>query len=123
MEKEKGLEGLNQVLDEREEFLVDRDRGVYDPYVSMGNVSVIKEILWWYNSQGNNILNACKSFLYYFTIEQTLPFLEFAEWCASNYSSSERVIVIHSTSKILCRIDAKAICGFLNLRDNYLDSV
>ena len=50
MEKEKGLEGLNRVLDEREEFLVDRDRGVYDPFLSMGNVSVIKERLWRYNS-------------------------------------------------------------------------
>ena len=27
-----------------------------------------------------------------------------------------------STSKILCRIDAKAIRGFLNLLDNYPDS-
>ena len=84
MDKEKGLEGLNQILDEREEFLVDRDRGVYDPFLYVGNVLVIKERLWRYNSQGNDILNACKSFLYYFSIEQTLPFLEFAEWCASN---------------------------------------
>ena len=51
MEKEKGLESLNRVLDEKEEFLVDRDRGVYDPFLSMGNVSVIKERLWRYNSQ------------------------------------------------------------------------
>ena len=122
MEKEKGLEGLNQVLDEREEFLVDRDRGVYDPFLSSGNVSFIKERLWWYNSQGNDILNSYKSFLYYFSIEQTLPFPEFVEWCASNYSSSERVIVSRSMSKILCRIDEKAIHGFLNLLDNYPDS-
>ena len=46
MEKEKGLEGLNRILDEREVFLVDRDRGVYDPFLSVGNVSVIKEIVW-----------------------------------------------------------------------------
>ena len=88
----------------------------------MGNVLVIKERLWQYNSQGNDILNACKSFLYYFSIEQTLPFPEFAEWCASNYLSSKRVIVSRSTSRILCRIDAKVICGFLNLPDNYPDS-
>ena len=50
MEKEKGLEGLKRVLDEREEFLVDRDRGVYDPFLLIGNVSVIKERLWRYNS-------------------------------------------------------------------------
>ena len=46
MDKEKGLEFLNRILDEREEFLVDRDRGVYDPFLSVGNVSVIKERLW-----------------------------------------------------------------------------
>ena len=48
MEKEKGLEGLNQVLDEREEFMVDRDRSVYDPFLSVGNVLVTKERLWKY---------------------------------------------------------------------------
>ena len=46
MEKEKGLEVLNRVLDEREEFMVDRDRSVYDPFLSVGNVSITKEILW-----------------------------------------------------------------------------
>ena len=38
MEKEKGLEGLNRVLDEREEFMVDRDKSVYGPFLSVGNV-------------------------------------------------------------------------------------
>ena len=46
MEKEKGVEGLNRILDEREECLVDRDRGLYDPFLFVGNVSVIKERLW-----------------------------------------------------------------------------
>ena len=46
MEKEKGLEGLNRVLDEREEFMVDRDRSVCDPFLLVGNVSITKE-RWW----------------------------------------------------------------------------
>ena len=46
MEKEKGLEVLNRVLDEREEFMVDRDRSVCDPFLSAGNVSITKERLW-----------------------------------------------------------------------------
>ena len=122
MDKGKGLQGFNLVLDEREECLVDRDRGVNDPFLSVGSVSVIKERLWRYNSQGNDILNACKSFLYHFAIEQTLPFPEFAEWCAVNYSSTERVVLSHSTSRILCKIDAKAIREILNLPSNYPDS-
>ena len=49
MEKEKGLEVLNRVLDEREEFMVDRDRSVYDLFMSVGNVSITKERLWQYS--------------------------------------------------------------------------
>ena len=112
------MQGFNRILDEREEYLVDRDRGVCDPFLSVGSVSVSKEILWQYNSQGNDILNACKSFLYHFAIEQTLHFPEFAEWCAVKYSCSERVIVSHSTSRILCKINAKSIRENLNLPDN-----
>ena len=49
MEREQGLEVLNRILDEREEFMVDRDRNVYDPVLLVGNVSVSKEILWQYS--------------------------------------------------------------------------
>ena len=49
MEKEQGLEVLNRVLDKREEFMVDRDRNVYDLVLLVENVSVSKEILWQYS--------------------------------------------------------------------------
>ena len=77
-----------QVVDDREEFFVDRDGGVCNPYLSIGSVSVSKDKLSHFNLQGNDVLNVCKSFLYYFTLEQTLHFPEFAEWCAVNYSPS-----------------------------------
>ena len=35
-----------RVLDGREEFLVDRHRGVYDPFVSTGSVAGSKDRLW-----------------------------------------------------------------------------
>jgi len=57
--------------------------------------------------------------MYYFFVEQTLPFPEFVEWCANSYSSSERVIMSHTTSKILCRIDAKYVRGMLSLPDSF----
>ena len=63
MEKEQGLKVLNRVLDEREEFMVDRDINVYDPVLSIENVSVFKDRLWQYSLQGNDVLNVCKSFL------------------------------------------------------------
>ena len=93
-----------------------------DPFLSIGSVSVSKERLWNYNSQGNDVLNVYKSFLYYFSIEQTLHFLEFVEWCAVNYSPSQRVIVIPSTSRILYKINAQVIRENLNLPDIYPDS-
>ena len=46
MEKEQGLGVLCRVLDEREEVVVDRERNVCDPVLSVGSVSVSKEQLW-----------------------------------------------------------------------------
>ena len=69
MDKGKYLQGFSRILDDKEEYLVDRDRGVCDPFLSVESVSVSKERLWQYNSQGNDILNACKSFLYYFAVK------------------------------------------------------
>ena len=122
MEREQGLGVLSRALDEMEEFVVDRDRNVCDPVLSIRNVSVSKERLWQCNLQGNDILNICSSFLYYFAIEQTLPFPEFVEWCTSSYSPYKRVVMSYTTSKILCKVDAKAICRILNLPDSFPDN-
>ena len=97
MDKKEELQS-GHVIDDKEDYIVDRDRGVCDPFPSIGSMSVSKERLWYYHSQGNDVLNVCKSFLYYFTLEQTLHFPEFAEWCAINYSPSQRIIVSQSTS-------------------------
>ena len=122
MEKEQGSGILCTVLDEREEVVVDRERNVCDPILSVCNVLVSNEHLWYYNSQGNDILNVCSSFSYYFSIEQTLPFPKFVEWCANSYYSSERVIMSHTTSKILCKVDAKTVRRIFSLPDNFPDS-
>ena len=98
MDPEEGLQRSAHVIDDREDYLVDRDRGVCDPFLSIESVSVSKERLWYYNSKGNDILNVCKYFLYYFAPEQTLHFPEFAEWCVVNYSPSQRIIMRQSTS-------------------------
>ena len=62
MEKEQGLGVLCRVLDETEEFIVDREINVCDPVLSVGNLSVSKERLWQCNLQGNNVLNIYSSF-------------------------------------------------------------
>ena len=108
-----------QVTNDREEFLVDRHRGICDPFLSTGSVSGSKEKLWSYFSQGNDVLNVCKSFLYHFSLDKTLHFPEFAEWCAVNYSPSQRIIVSRSASKILCKIDASVVRENLSLPESY----
>ena len=119
MDQGKEIQVSGQVVDDKEEFLVERDRSVCDPFLSIGSVSVSKEKLWYYNSQGNDVLTVYKSFLHYFALEQTLPFPEFAEWCAVNYSPSQRIIVSRSASRILCKIDAIVIRENLSLPENY----
>ena len=119
MDPRREIQVSGQVVDDREEFLVDRHRSVCDPFLSTGSVFGSKEKLWSYYSQGNDILNVCKSFLYYFALEQTLHFPKFAEWCAVNYSPSQRIIVSRSASKILCKIDASVVRENLSLPENY----
>ena len=53
MDQGKELQGSGHIVDDREDYLVDRDRGVCDPFLSIGSISVSKERLWHYNSQGN----------------------------------------------------------------------
>ena len=67
-------------------------------------------------------MNVCKSFSYYFALEQTLHFTNFVEWCAIKYSPSQRIIISQSTSRILCKVNATVIGENLNLPENYPDS-
>ena len=46
MEKEQISGILCRVLDEREEVVVDRERNVFDPILSVFSVSISKERLW-----------------------------------------------------------------------------
>ena len=62
MEKEKSSGILCRVLDEREEVVIDRERNMFDPILSVCSVSVSKECLWQYKSQGNDILKVRESF-------------------------------------------------------------
>ena len=46
MDQEKELQGSGRILDDREDYLVDREGGVRDAFLSIGSVSVSKERLW-----------------------------------------------------------------------------
>ena len=85
----------------------------------MCSISQSKEQLWGFKLQGRYILNVCSSFLYYFSIEQTLHLPEFVEWCVSNYSPTERVIMKKNTTRILCQVNAKVVREVLNVPKNF----
>ena len=57
MEKEQSSGILCKVLDEREEVVIDMERNSLDHILLVCSVSVSKERLWQYKSQGNDILN------------------------------------------------------------------
>ena len=48
MEKDQISRILCRVLDEREEVVIDRERNVFDPILSLCSVSLSKECLWQY---------------------------------------------------------------------------
>ena len=63
MDRRKEVQVSGKVVDDKEEFLVDRDRNVCDPFLCVGSVSDNKQRLWYHHSQGNDVLNVCRSFL------------------------------------------------------------
>ena len=41
------------------------------------------------------------------------------EWCVSNYSPMERVIMKKNSPRILCQVNAKVVHEVLNVLDNF----
>ena len=70
-----------------EEVLEDRESEVFDTLLSFGSVNQLKTKIKTFEDQGTDLHGVCRSHFYFFCLEQTLIFLDFVEWCASNYSS------------------------------------
>ena len=66
-----------------------------------------------------NIHNVYQSYFHFFTTDQTLNCLEFVNWCANNYSLSERVIMDITNSKILCLVNSLVIRKTLLVLDEF----
>ena len=96
-------------LDRKEEFIVDGEGNVFDPILSVSSISQSKEQLWSFKSQGRDVFDVWNSIMYYFSIEQTLYYPEFVEWCVNNYSPTGRVIMNKNATRILCQVNAKVI--------------
>ena len=53
--------------------------------------------------------------MYYFSVEKTLYYPKFVEWCVNNYSPTKRVIMKQNATRILCQVNANIICEILNV--------
>ena len=80
-----------------------------------GPIEAVKNKLKHLKDQGTKVHGVFSSYFHYFSIDQTLNCTEFVDWCATNYSSSERVIMDATKSKILCPISPHFIKNTLSI--------
>ena len=73
-----------------EEVFEDRDSEIFYTLLSFGPVNQLKTKIKVFKDQGTYLHGVFTSHFYFFSVEQTLNFPYFVEWCASNYSSFER---------------------------------
>ena len=80
----------------------DRYSEFFYTLISFGSVNQLMSKIQTLKDKGTDFHGVYRFHFYFFFLEQTLDYVDFVEWCASNYSSSERVIMDSSKSKILC---------------------
>ena len=71
--------------------------------------------------QGNDVNGVCRSFLYLFSIDQTINFIEFIDWCAASYSTSKKVIMDTSRSKVLFPVSPLIIKNTFSIPGEFND--
>ena len=109
------VESLNLEYQKIEELFEDKDAEVFDTILLNGPIDSVKQKLKLLKDQGTDIHNVHQSYFHYFTTDQTLNCLEFIDWCAINYSSSERLIMDTTISKILCPISPLVVRNTLSV--------
>ena len=89
-----------------EKVFEDRDIEVFDTLLFFGLVNQLKTKIKTFEDHGTDLHGFFRSHLYFLYPKQTLNFPNFVEWCTSNDSSSERVIMDATKSKIIFPINA-----------------
>ena len=82
---------------------------IADTILRNETIEIAKNRLKVLKDQGNDTRHVLKSFFYVFSVNQTPNYPEFFEWCVSNYSETEGVIMDRLKYKIMCPIDAPTI--------------
>ena len=99
------MEAQAQGYQKIEEVFEDKYCEVFATILAINSVDSLKNKLKVLKDQGTDVNRVFCSYFHFFTIEQTLNFPEFVNWCANNYSSSERVIMDVAKSKIICPVN------------------
>ena len=97
----------------------DRDVQVFDNILWNGPIDIVKHKLKILKYQEIDIHYVYQSYFHFFTTDQTLNCLEFVNWCANNYSLSERVIMDVTSCKISCPVNSLVIRKTLLVPDEF----
>ena len=103
------LEDRNLEFQEDDGFLVDKYFEVFDTIILNDSIESSQSKFKTLQLQGIDTHGVFGSFFFYFSIEQTLGCPKFIDWCISNYSPSEGVIMDVSSSGLLCPINSITI--------------
>ena len=82
--------------------------GIFYTILSFDPIHKLKTKMDAFKDQGTGLHNVFQPHLYFFYPDQTLNFLDFINWCSSNYSLSERIIMDSSEMMIVCPVNALA---------------
>ena len=97
---------LCKILDPDQETIVDIDGEIYEPIITLGHVTELKQRI---ETQNLLIPNQVRTSIKCFTVESTFPFAQFIHWSTSKFSSTERVIMNFDGSKVPCHINLQSI--------------
>ena len=119
MAQVENVEVQNLEYQKLEELFEDRDSEVFDTILLNGWIDTFKKKLKLLKDQGTDIHNVYQNYFHFFTIDQTLDPPEFVDWCANNYSLSEKFIMDITNSKILCPVNYLVIRKTLLVPDEF----
>ena len=112
------LEVHNLEYQKVDEFLEDKDSKIFDIILLNDNIETSKNKLKILKDQGIDLHSIFKS---HFCREKTLNFPNFIDWCVSNYSSYERVIMDSTKTKILCPVNALVFHDYLDVPPIFIE--
>ena len=111
-----------------EEVFEDMDSEVFVTMLYFGPINQIKTKIKDFEDQGTYLHGVYRSYFHFLCPEKSLGFPDFVEWCAPNYSSSERVIMDSTKYKILCHVnyllvyDSLVVPSSFNLSQEYFNA-